>query len=175
MKKMNFLNHKGKIGKEYWEGTTGILPKDDILKKIIKYSYANHIERLMYLGNFLLISQKHPDEVYRIFMEWTIDAYDWVMVPNIYGMTQYADGGMMMTRPYFSSSNYIQKMSNYKKKKDLDWWKIWDSIYYNFINKHKKLLKKNYATSRQVIHWDKKNEKEKKDLLKMSNDFLNYK
>ena len=172
MRKMNFLKHKGKIGKEFWEGTTGILPIDDIIKKIDKYAYAHHIERLMYLGNYMLISQKDPNEVYRIFMEWTIDSYDWVMVPNVYGMTQYADGGMMMTRIYFSSSNYIQKMSNYKKSKDTDWWKIWDAIYYSFINRHQKILRKNYATSRQVIHWDKKNKKEQQELLNIAKKYI---
>lgn len=172
MRKMNFFKHNNKLSNKWWEGKTDILPIDDIIKKIINYAYAHHIERLMYLGNFLLISQVKPDEVYRIFMEWTIDAYDWVMVPNVYGMSQFADGGIMMTRPYFSSSNYIQKMSNYKKHKDMKWWKIWDAVYYNFINKHKKFLKKNYATSRQVIHWDNKSKKEQKELLEISNNFL---
>jgi deoxyribodipyrimidine photolyase-like uncharacterized protein len=90
----------------------------------------------MLLGNFMLICQIKPKDIYRIFMEWTIDSYDWVMVPNVYGMTQFADGGLMMTRPYFSSSNYILKMSNYKKstKADNKWWDIWDAIYYDFIN-----------------------------------------
>jgi len=171
IRKMNYLKHNKKLSKKWWEGTTGILPIDDIIKKIVKYGYAHHIERLMYLGNFLLIAQTHPDEVYRIFMEWTVDSYDWVMVPNIYGMTQFADGGLMMTRPYFSSSNYIQKMSNYKKKKDLDWWKIWDAIYYSFINRHKQTLKKNYATSRQVVHWENKSKKEQQQLLNISNNF----
>ena len=171
MRKMNFLKHTNKLSNKWWEGTTGILPIDDIIRKIVDYGYAHHIERLMYLGNFLIIAQVHPNEVYRIFMEWTIDSYDWVMVPNVYGMTQFADGGLMMTRPYFSSSNYIQKMSNYKKSKDLNWWKIWDAIYYSFINKHQKILKKNYATSRQVVHWDKKSKKEQKELLDIADNF----
>lgn len=171
IRKMNFLKHKKKLTNKWWEANTGILPIDDIIKKIIKFSYAHHIERLMYLGNFLLISQVNPHEVYRIFMEWTIDSYDWVMVPNVYGMTQFADGGMMMTRIYFSSSNYITKMSNYKKNKDNDWWKIWDAIYYSFINKHKNILKKNYATSRQVIHWDKKTKKQQTELLNIAKKF----
>ena len=174
IRKMNYLKHKNKLNYKFWEATTNITPIDDIIKKIDKYSYAHHIERLMYLGNFMLIAQIHPNEVYRIFMEWTIDAYDWVMVPNVYGMTQFADGGLMMTRPYFSSSNYIFKMSNYKKSKTIDnkWWEIWDAIYYDFINKHHKLLKKNYATSRQVAHWDKKTKKEQNNLLKISKNFI---
>ena len=70
-----------KINEQYWLGNTGIDPIDTIIKNIVKYSYAHHIERLMYLGNWFLINGKHPKEVHRIFMEWTIDAYDWVMVP----------------------------------------------------------------------------------------------
>ena len=102
-------------------------------------------------------------------MEWTIDAYDWVMVPNIMGMSQYADGGKMMTRIYFSSSNYIDKMSNFKRASTENWWKIWDAIYYSFINKHNDLLAKNYATARQVAHWRKKSNKEREELLEIAN------
>ena len=167
----NFLKHKRKIDDKYWLGTTTIKPIDAIIHNIQKYSYAHHIERLMYLGNWFLINQVDPKEVHRIFMEWTIDAYDWVMVPNIMGMSQFADGGKMMTRMYFSSSNYIDKMSSFKRKKDETWWQTWDAIYYSFINKHQDILAKNYATSRQVIHWKNKSPTEKEKLLKMANNF----
>jgi len=102
-------------------------------------------------------------------MEWTIDAYDWVMVPNIFCMSQYASD-IMMTRPYINSSNYILKMSNFKRG---EWCKIWDAIYYSFINKHKKLLSKNYATAMQVKHWDNKSEKDQKELLEIAQKFKN--
>jgi deoxyribodipyrimidine photolyase-related protein len=109
LRKMNFLNHQQRLNKKgkkiLWEGKTEILPVDDIIHKINDYSYAHHIERLMYLGNYMLLCMIHPDDVYEMFMEWTIDAYDGVMVANVNGMTQFADGGMIMTRPYFSSSN----------------------------------------------------------------------
>jgi deoxyribodipyrimidine photolyase-related protein len=164
----NYLKHKNKISEKYWLGTTDIKPIDSIINNIVKYCYCHHIERLMYLGNWFLINQVDPKEVHRIFMEWTIDAYDWVMVPNVMGMSQYADGGKMMTRIYFSSSNYIDKMSNFKRKKDEEWWKIWDAIYYSFIHKHYDLLKNNYATSRQTIHWKNKSEKEKDEILKLA-------
>ena len=159
----NKLNHTNNISDKYWLATTNITPIDDIIKKIVKYSYCHHIERLMYLSNWFLINQINPKDVHRIFMEWTIDAYDWVMVPNIMGMGQFSDGGKMMTRMYFSSSNYIYKLSNYKKKNN--WAKIWDAKYYAFINKHYDLLKSNYATSRQTIHWKNKTAKEKSELL----------
>lgn len=159
--KMNYLNHKNKLNESWWNANTGIIVLDDIINNINKYAYAHHIERLMYLGNILLMLMVDPKEVHRIFMEWTIDSYDWVMVPNIMGMSQYSDGGMMMTRPYFASSNYISKMSNYKKLKKAIWHKEWDAIYYNFINHHSTLLRKNYATSRMVVHWDNKSNTEK--------------
>jgi deoxyribodipyrimidine photolyase-related protein len=167
----NFLKAHKKIDDRYWLGTTNIKPIDAIIKNIVKYSYAHHIERLMYLGNWFLINQMDPKEVHRIFMEWTVDAYDWVMVPNIMGMSQYADGGKMMTRIYFSSSNYIDKMSSFKRKKDEEWWKIWDAIYYSFIHKNIKVLSNNYATARQVKHWKDKSATDKEKILDIAKDF----
>jgi deoxyribodipyrimidine photolyase-related protein len=124
----------------------------------------------MYLGNFLLLCLIDPDDVYRIFMEWTIDAYDWVMVPNVYGMSQFATP-IMMTRPYFSSSNYINKMSTFKVKKNDNWSDIWDALYYNFIFKHRTLLKSNYAVARQVKHWDNKSELEQNEIKKKAKEY----
>ena len=170
MRTSNFLNNTNKLNKEImWTGTTNILPVDYVINKIVDYSYAHHIERLMYLGNYMLICMIDPNDVYEIFMEWTIDAYDWVMVPNVYGMSQFADGGLMMTRPYFSSSNYILKMSDYKKN---TWCVNYDTLYYNFIHKHEKYLASNYATARQVAFWRKKNESTKKKILDDAKKYL---
>lgn len=169
LKYTNFFNHTNRLNKKImWEGTTQIDPIDDIIKKINKYGYANHIERLMFLGNYLLLMMIDPKDVYEIFMEWTIDAYECVMVPNVFCMSQFADGGLIMTRPYFSSSNYIIKMSNYRKG---NWSKIFDNIYYNFISNHVEYLQKNYSTSRQVSHWKKKSESQQKQII---DDYNNY-
>jgi deoxyribodipyrimidine photolyase-related protein len=166
----NFFKHNRKINDNWWEGNTGIIVIDNIINKIKKTAYCHHIERLMYLGNILLMLEKHPKEVHRIFMEWTIDSYDWVMVPNVMGMSQHSDGGLMMTRPYFSSSNYIINMSN--NKRDGNWDKIWDDIYYNFINENKDYLRKNYAISRQVAHWNRKSKKEKDEIILNGKKYL---
>jgi deoxyribodipyrimidine photolyase-related protein len=171
MKTSNQLKHNNKLNDKFWTGETEMIPIDSIINKIVKYSYAHHIERLMYLGNFLLLCLVDPDEVYRIFMEWTIDAYDWVMVPNVYGMSQFATP-MMMTRPYFSSSNYINKMSTFKVKKNDNWSETWDALYYNFIFKHRTLLKSNYAVARQVKHWDNKSESEQSEIKKKAKEYL---
>jgi len=171
--KMNFFEHNRQLNKKMmWEGTTQIEPVDTIIGKIRDYGYAHHIERLMYLGNYMLLCHIRPSDVYEIFMEWTIDAYDWVMMANVYCMSQYADGGMIMTKPYFSSSNYILKMSDYKKKTIVNWTTIWDALYYNFINTHHDYLLSNYGTSRQVAHWNKKTKTEQNNLIKMAKEYL---
>jgi len=166
----NLLNHKNKLTEKWWV-SNDIPVIDFMINKVVNYAYLHHIERLMYLGNFMLLCKVHPKEVYRIFMEWTIDAYDWVMVPNVFGMSQYASD-IMTTRPYFSSSNYIIKMCNFVKKGD--WCIIWDSLYYSFINENIELFKKNYAISQQVNNWMKK--ENKKEIIKIANKYikLNY-
>lgn len=172
--KKNFFHHKKKISKEWYTGKTQIQPIDDIIKKVLKYSYAHHIERLMFLGNFMLLCEFHPKEVYKWFISLvSIDAYEWVMVPNIYGMSQFSVGPLMMTRPYFSSSNYIIKMSDYTKKSGnlilgkYYWSDIWNALYYNFIYKNKKYLSKNYSTANAVSNWNKKSSAQKKEILEI--------
>ena len=146
-RKNNHFNHHRKIPVSFYNGTTGIDPIDDVIRKTLKHGYAHHIERLMLVGNFMLLCEFDPDEVYRWFMELYIDAYDWVMVPNVYGMSQFADGGLMSTKPYISGSNYILKMSDYKKG---TWCDIWDALYWRFIIKHKNAFAKNPRMSMMV-------------------------
>lgn len=139
----NFFQHHEKIPKSFWDGSVGILPIDTIIKRILRTGYANHIERLMVLGNFLLLTETSPLEIYKWFMGYFVDAYDWVMVPNVYGMSQYADGGIIVTKPYLSSSNYILKMSNYPKG---EWTEIWDGLFWRFLQKHRAFFSSNNRT-----------------------------
>ena len=81
-----------------------------------------------------------PDEIYRWFMELFVDSYDWVMVPNVYAMSQNADGGNITTKPYFSGSAYVKKMSNYGKG---EWCEIWDAMSWRWKSKHVDELGKN--------------------------------
>ncbi len=136
----NFWDFNRKIPKSFYNGTTGITPIDDVIKKVNKTAYAHHIERLMILGNFMVLCEFDPDEVYKWFMELFIDAYDWVMVPNVYGMSLFADGGLMSTKPYISSSNYIKKMSNYGKG---GWEATWDGLFWTFMDKHRSFFESN--------------------------------
>jgi deoxyribodipyrimidine photolyase-related protein len=169
MRKSNLLNHKNKLNDKWWT-SVNMTPVDFLINKIKKYSYVHHIERLMYLSNWLLLNQIKPNEVYRIFMEWTIDAYDWVMVPNVYGMGQSASD-LMMTRLYFSSSNYILKMSNFKND-STNWVETWDAVYYAFIKKHKKIISSNYATAMQAKHYDNKTTEQKNKIDSIANNYF---
>jgi deoxyribodipyrimidine photolyase-related protein len=182
----NHFNHKRKIGKSWYTGETGIEPIDDLIKKVLKYGYLHHIERLMYIGNFMLLCEFDPMEVNRWFMSLcALDSYHVFMDTNVNGMSQYASANLFTTRPYFSASNYISKMSDYKKvvnkyKKivingqNYEWYEIWDALYYNFVNNHKKEFSKNYSLANTVSQWNKKSNSEKSKLLEIAKKFLQY-
>ena len=166
----NFWNHDHKLPKSCYNGTTGIEPVDQSIKKLLNTGYNHHIERLMILGNFFLLTEIEPDEVYKWFMEMYIDAYDWVMVPNVYGMSQFADGGLFATKPYISGSNYIIKMSNYKKG---EWSEIWNALFWRFMIKNESFFKKNYRMSMLLGSFRKREDTEKEKLLQLAEEFLN--
>lgn len=144
MRRQNALGANRILTGAWWNGTTGLLPVDESIKLLEEHAYTHHIVRLMILGNAMTLLGVHPDEGYRWFMEWYIDAYDWVMVPNVYGMALFADGGGMITKPYVSSSRYILKMSDYPKG---DWCGKWDALYWAFVRDHAELLSRNVRAS----------------------------
>ena len=165
----NFWNFSRKIPSSFYNATTGIDPVDDTINKINKSGYANHIERLMIIGNFMLLCEFDPNEVYRWFMELFIDSYDWVMVPNVYGMSQFGDGGLMSTKPYISGSSYILKMSNYKRG---DWCMIWDSLFWNFIDKQREFFLTNPRMRMLVSSFDRMDIEKKEKLINTANKFI---
>ena len=165
----NFWKFKKKIPASFYEGTTGILPIDQTIKKLLKTGYCNHIERLMVLGSFMMLCEFDPDEVYRWFMELFIDSYDWVMVTNIYGMSQFSDGGLMATKPYISGSNYIMKMSNYKKG---EWQATWDGLFWRFMHTHRDFFLSNPRLGMLVRMFDKMPEEKQKQHLENGESYL---
>ena len=165
----NFFGFTRSIPTSFYSATTGIEPVDQTIKKILQTGYCHHIERLMVLGNFMLLCEFDPDEVYKWFMELFIDSYDWVMVPNVYGMSQYADGGLMTTKPYISGSSYILKMSDYGKG---SWCEVWDGLYWRFIHKHEKMLVKNPRMSMMVNLLGKMDQKKLSNHLATADQFL---
>ena len=159
----NYWKFTKKIPSSFYNGTTGIAPIDATIKKVLATGYCHHIERLMILGNFMLLNEFHPNQVYQWFMELFVDAYDWVMVPNIYGMSQFADGGLMATKPYISGSSYVLKMSNYKKG---DWCEIWDALFWQFMNKHRTFFLANPRLGMLIKTYDKMSDDKKEKLHK---------
>ncbi|MGF1560244.1 MAG: cryptochrome/photolyase family protein [Flavobacteriaceae bacterium] len=165
----HFWKFSRKIPKSFYDGTTGILPLDQTIKKVLKTGYCHHIERLMVLGNFMVLCEFDPDEVHQWFMELFIDAYDWVMVPNVYGMSQFADGGLMSTKPYISGSNYLMKMSDYKKG---GWEDTWDGLFWRFMHTHRSFFLSNPRLGMLVNLFDKMPNAKKQHLLNLGNTFL---
>jgi deoxyribodipyrimidine photolyase-related protein len=166
----NYWKFTRKIPASFYTGTTGIAPIDDTIKKILETGYCHHIERLMVLGNFMLLCEFDPNEVHRWFMELFIDSYDWVMVPNVYGMTQFADGGIMTTKPYISGSNYLMKMSDYSKD---SWQPIWDGLFWRFMHMHRTFFLKNPRLGMLIGSFDKMETTKRNMHLDTANLFLN--
>ena len=165
----NFWRFNRRIPSSFYDGSTGILPVDNTIRKVLETGYCHHIERLMILGNFMLLCEFGPDDVYQWFMELFIDAYDWVMVPNVYGMSQFADGGMMSTKPYISGSNYILKMSDYDKG---DWIETWDGLFWRFMFKQRAFFESNPRMSLLLGTWDKMDKEKKSTHLRNASLFL---
>ena len=164
----NFWNSKNHLPSSFYKSQTSLLPLDDSIDKSIAESYAHHIERLMIQGNLMLLLEIKPKFVHQWFMELFIDSYDWVMGPNVFGMSLYSDGGIMSTKPYISSSNYILGMSNYKKG---SWTEIWDALFWNFIHKHKNKIKEINRMSFMLRLLDKKSKKQIYSYQKLSDNF----
>lgn len=169
MRTTNHWQHHRSMPKCFYDGTTGILPLDDVIRRLLKTGYCHHIERLMVLGGFMFLCEIAPEEIYRWFMEMFIDSYDWVMVPNVYAMSQNADGGLITTKPYFSGSAYVRKMSHYKKG---EWCDVWDGLYWRWIWNHSQELSKNPRWA-MMCSMAKKMAPEKRDShLQIAENFL---
>jgi deoxyribodipyrimidine photolyase-related protein len=118
----------------------------------------------------MLLCEFDPDEVYRWFMEMFVDSYDWVMVPNVYGMTQFADGGLITTKPYISSSNYLLKMGDWKKGQ---WCEVWDGLFWHFMDKQRAFFGQNPRLGMLLKTFDKMSSEKKQQHLTNAKLFLN--
>ncbi|TAF35790.1 MAG: cryptochrome/photolyase family protein [Cytophagales bacterium] len=165
----NYWNFTRKIPRSFYNGSTGILPVDNCIKKVLENGYNHHIERLMVLGNFMLLCEFDPNEVYKWFMEMYVDAYDWVMVPNVYGMTQFADGGLMTTKPYISGSNYLMKMGDFEKGA---WQEVWDGLFWYFMDKQRVFFLQNPRLGMLVGTLDKMDRDKRNGHFKKAQSFL---
>ncbi len=169
MIKSNYWNSKRSMKQSWYSGSTGIIPLDESIKHCVDYGYTHHIPRLMIIANIMTLADIHPIEIYNWFMEMFIDSSDWVMVPNVFGMGTYADGGIFSTKPYICGSNYILKMSNYKKGK---WCDIVDGLYWKFIERNKKFFKKNPRLSIMIRSLEKIDKNRKEYIFSEANKFI---
>jgi deoxyribodipyrimidine photolyase-related protein len=149
-KELNVLNNQNKLPNFFWTGKTKMNCLKNTINNSLDNAYAHHIQRLMITGNFALLMQLHPDEVDAWYLGIYNDAIEWVQLTNTRGMSQFADGGKIATKPYVSSANYIDKMSNYcgscyynKKEKTTPKACPFNSLYWNFLDDKREQLSKN--------------------------------
>lgn len=159
---LNKLNNLNSLPDFYWTGDTKMNCLQKSIKQSLDDAYAHHIQRLMVTGNFALLAQVNPDYVDEWYLGIYIDAIEWVEITNTRGMSQWADGGIVATKPYVSSGSYINKMSNYcknchynvKKKTENDACPF-NSLYWNFLDEKRKYFQNNNRMSMMMRLLDK--------------------
>jgi deoxyribodipyrimidine photolyase-related protein len=178
---MNFFNHQRSLPEWFWTGKTKMNCMRDAIEQSLNYAYAHHIQRLMVTGNFALLAGIHPDEVDKWYLGIYIDALEWVEITNTRGMSQFADGGIVGTKPYVSSATYIDKMSHYcgscyysKAKKVGDKACPFNSLYWNFYDQHEAKLAKNPRIGMMYNVWRKMKPEDKAALLEQAAYYIDH-
>jgi deoxyribodipyrimidine photolyase-related protein len=176
---VNGLEAKRPLPAFFYDGKTDLNCLHETLGEVLKGGFNHHIQRLMILGNFLLLAGVKPREALRWFNEMYIDAHDWVMAANLLGMALHADGGFMATKPYAAGGAYIHKMSNYCEgctySPDIKTGKgacPFNLLYWNFYEKHRERFANNPRTAMMVRSWMKRPEKERTEIVTQSKAFL---
>ena len=170
METRNFFKQNRKMKASWYDGTTGLPPLDYAIKNAVKFGWSHHIERLMILSNIMNLCEIKPKIVYNWFMEMFVDSSDWVMVPNVYGMGLFSDGGIFATKPYICGSSYFMKMMDFKKG---EWCNTMDGLYWRFINRNRTFFLKNPRLSMMVRIFDKMKLERKKLILSEAEKFIN--
>ena len=178
-RRSNKLENQNNLPEFYWTGDTKMNCLHHAIKQSLNNAYAHHIQRLMITGNFALLTQCHPDQVDQWYLGIYIDAIEWVEITNTRGMSQFADGGIIATKPYVSSGNYINKMSNYCKdckysvtKKTGDNACPFNSLYWNFLDDKKEYFKNNQRMNMMLNLLNKKSAKELSALKERATDII---
>ena len=176
---MNYFNHENQLPEWFWTGKTKMNCLKDAINQSLNYAYAHHIQRLMVTGNFALLAGIHPDEVDAWYLGIYSDAIEWVEITNTRGMSQFADGGIVGTKPYVSSAAYIDKMSHYcgscfykKAVKTGDKACPFNSLYWNFYDKNEDKLGKNPRIGMMYNVWRKMKPDDKVALLEQADYYL---
>lgn len=133
----NHWGHERELSEHWYAGNTGIPPLDDTIEGALRRGWTHHIPRLMVAANLMTLCEIRPTTAHRWFMEMFVDSSEWVMGPNVYGMGLFSDGGVFATKPYICGSNYLLKMSNYRRGA---WCDVVDGLYWRFIERHRRFL-----------------------------------
>ena len=176
----NHLDHNRPLPSLYWGKESGLNCLDQCVKQTEEFSYAHHIQRLMVTGNFALLTGVSPYEIHEWYLSVYIDAFEWVEAPNTIGMSQFADGGVVASKPYVSSGAYINKMSNYCKSckfkvaekvgKDAC---PFNALYWHFLSRNRDKFQGNPRMAQMYRTWDRMNEDHKNNVIKSADEFLN--
>jgi len=169
----NALQAENTLPSFYWTGDTKMRCLSESLRPVLNQGYGHHIQRLMVTGLFALLWQTKPQQVHEWYLAMYVDAIAWVEIPNTIGMGQYADGGIVGSKPYIASGAYINRMSNYchhcrykPTEASNEQACPFTTLYWGFIEKHQALLSKNPRLAMQVKHWNNKSETEQKAIQK---------
>lgn len=178
-REVNFLGAVRPLPQWAYTGKTEMRCVSQAIHGAVDHAYNHHIQRLMVLGNYFLLGGYEPKAVLRWYTEMYLDAYDWVMVPNVLGMILFADGGFFATKPYAAGAAYQDKMGNHcascrfdPKKKDGPDACPFHSLYWNFFGQHAKLFGKNPRIGMMVKIWEKKPSAEQKEIRQKAQRFL---
>ena len=165
----NFWGHKRNLTPAWYDGTTGLEPLDRTVQEIVDSGWVHHIPRLMILSNLMLLCEIKPKVAHDWFMEMFVDASPWVMGPNVYGMGLFSDGGIFSTKPYICGSNYILKMSDYKRG---DWCDVMDGLYWRFVDKNRSFFQSSARLSFMPRTLDRMNVERKHKILELAGRFI---
>jgi deoxyribodipyrimidine photolyase-related protein len=176
---MNFFGHTNKLPDWFWTGETRMHCLHHSINQSLEKAYAHHIQRLMVTGNFALLAGIDPDEVDRWYLGIYIDAIEWVEITNTRGMSQFADGGLIATKPYVSSANYLHKMGHYcdscfydRKLKTGEKACPFNSLYWHFFDRNREKLEKNPRIGMAYRTWNKMNPEKRADILQQAEQHL---
>jgi deoxyribodipyrimidine photolyase-related protein len=175
----NFFRTKRPLPSFYWTGETGMNCIKTVVKETIAHAYAHHIQRLMITGNFALLAGVDPRAVHRWYLEVYADAYEWVELPNVIGMSQYADGGLLGTKPYAASGNYISRMSDYcegcrydpRQRTGPDACPF-NSLYWDFLARNAQKLKGNRRLAQPYATWSRMAEETRREVRRQAAELL---
>jgi deoxyribodipyrimidine photolyase-related protein len=180
-KEENFLKNQYHLPDFFWTGNTKMNCLKNTIHNSLDNGYAHHIQRLMITGNFALLTQIHPDEIDAWYLGIYVDAIEWVQLPNTRGMSQFADGGKIATKPYVSSGSYIQKMSNYcdscsynYKEKTTKNACPFNSLYWNFLDEKRDKLHSNFRMKMMYSVLDKMPKSELQKIQEKATHIINH-